>query len=210
MAKDAVTVCPECGAKIPKAGMSLCPYCASPLRKSPGKDQDRTPIVERLQKLEEKPEFAAAMEETPPWSPEYARARNHQSQGTVLLVIGLFMAALKFVLAEGGLATGFLIGGATLAVIGLVTAALGLSKRHRLDKLEIIKRSAFLIQRRSTTSIGRTGSVIYYFTIQFGDGHEDEFEYYGRGVNEELYTNGTTGVAFTRGHALLYIARVRA
>lgn len=209
--KDAVTVCPECGAKIPKAGMSLCPYCASPLQKTAGKDQDRSPIVKRLLKMEEKPEFAEAMQETPPWTPEYAQARNRQSQGKVFLVLGLVMIGLKFVFVAGGWGLMLLtLGGVAAAVYGLVLTVMGTGVCSKLDKLKTMKRSAYLLQRRSETALDLKAKVTYYYTIQFGDGSEGEFSYAGRGVSEELYTNGMTGVAFTRGQELLHMARVRA
>lgn len=210
MAKDAVTVCPECGAKIPKAGMSLCPYCASPLKKSPGKDQDRSPIVKRLLGMEEKPEFEEALKETPPWTPEYARARNRQGQGKVFLGLGAVLVVLKFALLAGTWGSIALGLGVVLILLGLVLTVMGTTARGRLDGQKIMARSAYLVARRSDTSLESSGTVTYYFTIQFGDGSEGEFSYAGRGVSEELYTNGMTGVAFTRGQELLYMARVRA
>jgi hypothetical protein len=209
-AKDAVTVCPECGAKIPKAGMSLCPYCASPLQKSPGLEQDRNPIVKRLLGLEEKPEFKEALQETPPWTPEYAQARNQLGQGRVFLIIGLILLGTSMTVAEGLLGLTLRTGGTALSALGAIWLILGLSTSRRLDKQRIIARSAYLVQRRSDTALAQSGKVTYYFTITFGDGSEGEFSYAGRGVNEELYSNGMTGVAFTRGQELLHMTRVRA
>lgn len=205
-APAAVTVCPECGAKIPKAGMSLCPYCASPLQATKA-DDDRNPIVERLKKMEDKPEFGEAQQTTTPWTPEYAQARNRQGQGTVLAIVGVLLAGLEVVLGFGG-AQLYVLGG-LLAVGGVLMAVIGTSKRGKLDAMKVLKRSAYLVRRRSETGLEKGGDVVYHFLIQFGDGSEGEFRYPGRGVNEELYSNGMTGVAFTRGDELLHIERVR-
>lgn len=202
-----VTSCPECGAKIPKAGMSLCPYCASPLQSTPGADQDRSPIVKRLLKMEEKPEFAAALKVTPPWSPEYERARNKQTQGTVLVVLGMIVTVLEFVLGSGQV-TGFLfLGGVVVSALGFMLMIGGASTRSKLDGKKVLKRSASIVVRRSETSLDNV--VIYFYLLQFGDGSEGEFFYPGRGVTSDPYSNGMTGVAFTRGEELLFIERVR-
>lgn len=202
-----VTVCPSCGAKIPKAGMSLCPYCASPLAAK--KEEDRNPIVERLRKMEEKPEFAEAMGLTVPWTPEYAKARDRQTQGSVLVVVGALLIGVKFLLGAGAWGIVALVLGVLLALLGLVTALRGASRCKRLDSLSVLKRSAYLVRRRSETAVDFGGTVVYQFLIQFGDGSEGEFRFPGRGVSEELYSNGMTGVAFTRGDELLHMERVR-
>ncbi|MFT7667756.1 MAG: hypothetical protein ACI8X5_000440 [Planctomycetota bacterium] len=209
MAKDVITVCPECGASIPKAGMSLCPYCASPLKKDPGKDQDRNPIVERLLKMEDKDEFNEALCETPPWTPEYGVASNRRAQGTALMIAGALMVLPKFIFAASATITILLSLGILIALLGLWMAFSARAILSRLDGVKIVKRSAFIIQRRSETGLKSGGSVTYHYTIQFGDGSEGEFSYVGRGVSEEPYTNGMTGVANTRGQELLHMVRVR-
>jgi hypothetical protein len=202
-----VTVCPECGAKIPKAGMSLCPYCASPLAVK--KAEDRNPIVERLLKIEQKPDFEEALNMAAPWTPEYAKARDHQTQGSVLLAIGVLLGSIKFLASMGGWGIIPLVTGAVLALVGLVMALRGAALRKQLDSEKTLKRSAYLVRRRSDTAVPFGGTVVYYFLIQFGDGSEGEFRYPGRGVSEELYTNGMTGMAFTRGDELLHMERIR-
>ena len=77
------------------------------------------------------------------------------------------------------------------------------------DSIKVLKRSAYLVRRRSETHDNIRGDVVYYFLIQFCDGSEGEFRFPGRGVSEELYSNGMTGVAFTRGDELLHMERVR-
>jgi len=202
-----ITLCPECGAKIPKAGMSLCPYCASPLQVSPGAEQDRSPIVERLVKMEAKPEFAQALEVTPPWSPAYEKARNHQTQGSILIVLGLLVPAFALALRGGGL-EGLPLGtGIVIAAIGLAMVIGGTLTRRRLDKQKVLKRSATIVVRRS--EIDPKNNVIYFYLLQFGDGSEGEFFYPGRGVTNDPYSNGMTGLAFTRGQELLFMERVR-
>ena len=206
-----VTICPECGAKIPKAGMSLCPYCASPLQKTAGQEgEDRNPIVERLLKMEEKEEFKAALEEAPPWTPEYAAGKERQGRGTLMLAAGVVLVALKFVVLSGGWSIVALVVGIALLLFGAAQLILGSGTCARLDKQPVLRRSAYLVRRRSDTSLELGNRVTYYYLIQFGDGSEGEFCYPGRGTAEEPYTNGMMGVAFTRGQELLYVTRVRA
>ena len=210
MDESAATICPGCGAKIPRAGMSICPYCVTPLQSSSPRDADRDPILERLARMEAKAEFAEALAEAPPWSPVYARARNRQTQGTVLAVLGLVILALP-ALASGGWSFGFLaVLGGVIALVGLVLLGRGFATARALEARPVLQRSAFVIERRSESAVrGREGMVTYFFDIQFGDGSEGEFFYPGRGVSEELYANGLTGMAYTRGQELLAIKRIR-
>lgn len=209
MAQTAViTECPECGAKIPKAGMSICPYCVAPLKANPGKSIDREPILKRLVTMPEKPDYEKAMGETPPWSPEYQRAKNRQMQGTLLIVIGFVLAGLVFALSDSPLGFWSVLGG-VLALLGAWMALRGFLERSKLDKLEVVKRPAYVIERSSVTDFDGKGTVRYFFDIQFADGTDGIFFYTGRGVSEELYANGMTGVAWTRGRELLGINRVR-
>lgn len=203
-----VTTCPECGASIPKAGMSLCPYCASPLKTSPGADQERSPILKRLIKMEEKPEFAEAKELTPPWTPGYDKARNQRNQGRILVFVGMLVTALEFLVGDSEPMSFLFLAGVTLCVLGLAMTTRGMMTCARLDGLKVLKRSGYIVLRRSETS--PNGDVLYFFLLVFGDGSEGEFSYPGRGVAHDLYSNGMTGVAFTRGEELLHIERVRA
>jgi hypothetical protein len=203
-----VTICPECGASIPKAGMSLCPYCASPLVSTPGKDQDRNPILKKLAKIEAKPEFEASKNITPPWTPQYQSARNQQSQGNILIIAGLVITGLEFLIGSGHAFGALFIGGVIISIFGLLQSIRGRSTRGSLDALPVQKRIAFVVTRRSETALG--GEVVYFFLLTFGDGSEGEFSYPGRGSTHDLYSNGMTGLAFTRGQELLFIERLRA
>ncbi|MCB9913900.1 MAG: hypothetical protein H6828_01980 [Planctomycetes bacterium] len=209
MAQTAViTTCPECGAKIPKAGMSICPYCVAPLKASPGKSIDREPLVQRLVTMPEKPDYAAACATAPPWSPEYQRAKNRQMQGSLLVVVGLVFVALQYLLSDAG--WGFWTGlGGVLLLVGLWMALRGMLERSKLDRLELQKRPVYVIERSSVTDFDGKGTVRYFFDLQFADGTDGIYFYTGRGVSEELYANGMTGVAWTRGRELLGINRVR-
>ena len=210
MDESTAITCPGCGARIPRAGMSICPYCVTPLQSSSPRDADRNPILERLARMEEKPEFAEALAQDAPWSPEYARARNRRSQGTILGLLGLVLLTLP-ALSSGGWSFGFLavVGGA-VALVGLVLLARGFNVARALEARPVLKRSAFVIERRSESELrGGSAQVTYFFDIQFGDGSEGEFFYPGRGVSEELYANGLTGLAYTRGQELLAIKRIR-
>ncbi len=203
-----ITQCPECGAKIPKAGMSICPYCVAPLKASPGKDIDREPIIARLVTMEEKDAYPGALASTPPWSPEYQRGRNRQMQGGLLFVIGALLAAVQnYALASPLGALGLV--GIGLVVLGLWMVLRGRLACGKLDKVEIVTRPAYVIERSSITDFDGKGTVRYFFDLQFSDGADGIFFYTGRGVSEELYANGMTGLAFTRGPELLGINRVR-
>ena len=209
MAQSAViTECPECGAKIPKAGMSICPYCVAPLKASPGKDIDREPLIARLSTMHEKDDYPAALAEQPPWSPEYQRARNRRMQGTLLVLIGLALAGLQAALMASSVGALTYVGG-VLLILGLRMALRGQFEASKLDKLEVQKRPAYVIERSSVTDYDGKGTVRYFFDLQFPDGSDGIYFYTGRGVSEELYANGMTGLAWTRGRELLGINRVR-
>jgi len=203
-----VTICPNCEARIPKQGMSLCPYCAYPLGKaSDASGEDRSPIVKRLLAMEEKPEFETARAEAPPWSPEYTAAANRQMHGKVLLVLGLLVTAADIAIGPRDLLTVWIFLGVALFLTGAYWLIQATSLRKRLDTTTMLARSAFIVTRRSESHM--KGEVTYFYELQFGDGSEGEFAYPGRGASEDPYTNGMTGVAFTRGTELLHMARVR-
>jgi hypothetical protein len=203
-----VTICPNCEARIPKQGMSLCPYCAFPLGKaSDASGEDRSPIVKRLQAMEEKPEFEAALAEVSPWTPEYTQAANRQMHARVLLALGVVVIALASVLGGGDLLSPWTVLGGALFVVGLVWLLRATALRKRLASTKVLARSAYIVRRRSESDM--KGPVTYFYELQFGDGSEGEFAYPGRGASEDPYTNGMTGVAFTRGTELLHMERVR-
>ncbi|MFT7486321.1 MAG: hypothetical protein ACI9F9_002176, partial [Candidatus Paceibacteria bacterium] len=91
--------------------------------------------------------------------------------------------------------------------LGFLMSIIGYNTCSSLDKMKVLKRSAHIVLRRSETDL--KAGVVYFFLLQFGDGSEGEFAYEGRGVTNDVYSNGMTGVAFTRGQELLFIERVR-
>jgi hypothetical protein len=209
MAQTAViTECPECGAKIPKAGMSICPYCVAPLKASPGKNIDRGPIIARLETMQEKDDYAEAASKLPPWSPEYQRGKNRQMQGSLMLIVGVVLVAAQSLLMASPLGA-LSYAGAALLLFGLWMALRGRLACGKLDKLEVVTHPAYVIERSSITDFDGKGTVRYFFDLQFADGSDGIYFYTGRGVSEELYANSMTGVAFTRGRELLGINRVR-
>lgn len=205
--------CPTCGAKLPDRPFSLCPYCAAPLELGgrAGGDDGESPNAGRIAKVEASDKFAGVIEMTPAESLAHHRATLHIRRGRALSLVGLLAVGLGSFLLEAPLyaqAPGLL--GTALVFWGLSKVIKGRKACAEATKWPLLKRAAMIRERRSETNLeGMGGHTIYYFEIEFGDGTVVEFAYPGNGSGEDLYTNGLTGVAFTRGQQLLLFQQVR-
>jgi hypothetical protein len=210
------THCPVCGAKIARAELSICSYCASPLdlleRRRDASGDDAGP---RLAKLRAHSEFAAALEFTPPDQGLGRRLRSRARGGLALAALGLL--AVGAGLARGTPpATGlgwFALGfGLALLLTGglrLFQAARAGAKRRALP---LLRRAALVRDRRSETSVSTwawRARTAYYFKLALEDGLEAEFVYPGRGGDHELLVPGNTGVAYTRGTELVDFRKLK-
>jgi hypothetical protein len=197
----AKTTCGNCGAEIPRPDLSLCPYCATPL--ALGKEApERTQTMERLLRMEQHPDYPAALAQEPPDEPEREQGRQAVKAGALVTLVGAVF------LAVGGVSGDFVgvlpILGGLLLVAGLWRVARGLAESRRFVAGPVLKRPALVTDRRSETELGFwVGKTVYYFALEFADGSSGEFRQPGRGTREDPLVAGRTGVAYTRGQQLL-------
>ena len=209
-AAPALTHCPNCGAQLKRADLSLCAYCAMPLAMGGRASVADDETTQRLKRMREHPNFPAALALVPP-DPEIERAvASRRNRGLALVIAGL--AWLAGVLLVQALRSGvdllspwlwathglLLIGFARIASAGLARRAAGSGK-------PLLVRPAIVAERRSETDAeGRWGArTTYFFTLRFDDGSEGEFKWPGQGLSNEPLTNGQTGIAYSRGVQLI-------
>ena len=208
--EEAPTICPGCGAKIPRRGLSMCPYCITPL--SGGAKGDTSPVAERLARMEEKPGFDEAIARVPEEGVDWQRGASERIVGQLLVFVGIGFFALYGVFGgpDYGWLSFNLLTGVVLFVAGLLRFTRGKSRMAKAVSKPMLKRAAILHERRSETVVrGGDGETVYFYDIEFGDGVRGEFRYPGRGAAEEPWPNGATGVAYTRGDELVDFERVR-
>jgi len=214
-----LTHCPTCGVKLERPELSMCAYCASPLRVGPVEvPNDET--QKRLAKVRSHADFAVAQRWLP-IDPVFERkAALRDRLGWSTLALGLLLACGGWLLRDavktqspddrawGALDVVALVGlvSVVVGVVNLWLAALARSEHRRAPML---KRAAYVLDRRSETNErGGIGSTTYVFKIRFEDGSEGEFSHVGRGSMYEPPANGAAGVAYTRGTRMLEFRRI--
>lgn len=207
-AAPVLTHCPNCGAKLKRADLSLCAYCATPLQlggKVAGASDETT---QRLQRLRDNPQFAPLMSWTPGDHEVLTRVRAKRGQGVAFLLIGLVIAAVPFVFSAGPSLVWHAAGGA-LALLGIVRIVSALQLASAEKAKPMLRRASIVLERRSETRAEiSTNTTVYFFTLRFDDGSEGEFQWPGQGTLYEPMANGMTGVAFTRGDKLVEFKRL--
>lgn len=207
---EAPTICPGCGAKIPRRGLSMCPYCITPL--PGGGAVEASPVAERLARMEEKPGFEEAVARTPEEGLAWQRAATQRVVGQFMAAVGVAFLVLFAVIGgpDYSLLSFSLLVGVVLLAFGLFRFFQGKAGMANAMAKPMLKRAAILHERRSETALqGVDGETVYFYDIEFGDGVRGEFRYPGRGPSEEPWPNGATGVAYTRGDELIDFERVR-
>jgi len=209
-ATQPLTHCPTCGVKLHRTDLSLCAYCAAPLRMGAAAAPPDDETAKLLERIASHPLFAAALT----WSPidplvERKAARLH-AWGTftlAALALSLLVAAAFF---EGPfLGRPPVLGSVVLCAIAIFLFAGAVTMRGNAKHQEMLRRPARVLDRRSRTeSSEKVGATTYYFQLRFGDGSEGEFRLTGRGVMYEPPTVGASGVAYTRGDTLLEFKRL--
>lgn len=206
------THCPTCGAKLARQDMSNCPYCSTPfaLVEQKATQAGPSPFQERLARMAEKDEYREGLTWDPPESEDWYRERRRGRGGSLLVVIGSAALGQGFrASAEWFTRPSFWIG-ALAVTVGLFLALRSSRRRAALTRLPLLRRAAIIHDRRSTTEMkGSRGETVYWFTIEFADGSSGEFRFPGRGPSFDLFTNGVTGLAYTRGAELLAFKRIR-
>ncbi len=203
-----LTHCPTCGVKLERPELSLCAYCASPLRVGPVEvPNDET--QKRLAKVKAHADFAAAQSWLPidPLLEALARRRGKWgwtwiALGAVTLAVWLFAFKSEGPAWLGQAGLVFMLMGFAMFIQAMRTRSL-----HR--KTAMLKRAAYVLDRRSQTNDrGGIGSTTYIFKIRFEDGSEGDFSHVGRGSMYEPPANGAAGVAYTRGARMIEFRRI--
>jgi hypothetical protein len=210
-----LTHCPTCGVKLHRTDLSLCAYCASPLRigSSAAPPDDETQRL--LRKIETHPQYAAALQWTPPDPAVEARVTSLRSWGTTAIVLALLaVAAGSLFRGKEMFGRGLQGSSAAIVAVALILAGAGLlvaasALRSSSRRKPLLRRPARVLDRRSRTeSSERVGATTYLFQLRFADGSEGEFRLPGRGTMNEPPTVGATGIAYSRGADLLEFKRL--
>ncbi len=205
----ALTHCPNCGAQLKRADLSLCAYCAMPLAMGGRASVADDETTQRLKRMREHPNFPAALACVPP-DPEVERAvAKSRNRGLVIAIVGalwwLVGIAIQLLGAGIDLRSPWLWVGDALCLLGVLLIVNATRARLLTSAKPLLVRPAIVAERRSETHAeGRWGArTTYFFTLRFDDGSEGEFKWPGQGLSNEPLTNGQTGIAYTRGESLI-------
>ncbi|MEO6708517.1 MAG: hypothetical protein ABI054_00030 [Planctomycetota bacterium] len=205
-----LTHCPTCGVKLERPELSLCAYCASPLRVGPIEvPNDET--QKRLAKVKAHADFAAALAWLPIDPVFEKQAARSRAIGGILIPIGIAVALLASMVtyAAASYQMRVLAAAGIIVMVGIGFLARAASVRGKHRNTPMLKRAAYVLDRRSVTNEhGGVGSTTYVFKIRFEDGSEGEFSHVGRGSMYEPPANGAAGVAYTRGARMIEFRRI--
>lgn len=205
-----LTHCPTCGVKLHRTDLSLCAYCASPLRIGASVAVTDDETARLLAKLTQHANYAGALRWTPIESATEARIGRWKGLGALAIVLALLALVVSALRAGAAFWTRApTLVAAGLAVVGvLLLVAAALTHKNALAK-PMLRRAARVLDRRSRTELAeRVGGTHYYFQLRFPDGSEGEFHFVGRGTMYEPPTVGATGVAYTRGAEMIEFRRL--
>ena len=205
-----LTHCPTCGVKLHRTDLSLCAYCAAPLRMGASSAPPDDETQRLLQKIQSHPGYAAAMEWAPIEPRVEALAARFKTLGALTVGLALLCFAAELVLRAGeGSAKPvlmFVFAGLMLLGVVLIHTAYRIRWRERLRSM--LRRPARVLDRRSQTELtDALGATTYFFQLRFADGSEGEFRFPGRGTMYEPPTVGASGVAYTRGSDMIEFKR---
>ena len=207
--------CPTCGMKIARRELSICAYCSAPIGVS-GSGQGTvvatdSATAQRLGKMKEHKDYAAAMAWQPPEENEVQAALRQRRRAlwlacpaAILLAWGLLLGNERALPMRPALWSAAAVGGTALllAVRSARTTA-------RARSMPLLRRSALVKSRRSETSPwGGRSSTVYFFELEFEDG-AGEFRFPGRGAHFDPLVPGNTGLAYTRRDVLLEFKPIR-
>ncbi len=209
-ATQPLTHCPTCGVKLHRTDLSLCAYCAAPLRMGAAAAPPDDETAKLLKKIESHPLYPAALT----WSPidplvERKAARLH-AWGMFTLIVLTFSVVVAAQFFEGPfLGRPPVLGSVVLSAIAIFLFAGAVTIRGNAKHQPMLRRAARVLDRKSRTEYSdKVGATTYYFQLRFPDGSEGEFKLTGRGVMYEPPTVGASGVAYTRGDTLLEFKRL--
>lgn len=202
--------CPNCGAVLHRPDLSLCAYCAMPLAMGQSAAIDNE-TIQRLKRMREHANFAAAMAFTPRDPRVEKKAARLLTFGSVAFVFAI-LSAIAWGIARWtdhhttgwGVAVGVVAAVAIVFSIALLT--IPATMRKSSDARPLMKRPALVVVRRSEMALD--GTTNYFFTLRFDDGSEGEFHRPGLGTMYEPMANGYSGIAYTRGADLVDFRRL--
>lgn len=205
-----LTHCPTCGAKLHRTDLSLCAYCATPLRlgASAAPPDDETQRL--FAKMQAHPAYADALRWTPMDPRIEARARKLHAWGLVLVALTVVELAVWWagvVPAMEDVQWPGVIAG-TLVTLALFALGSAITLRGNALNEPMLRRPARVLDRTSRTeSTDKVGATRYTFQLRFADGSEGLFTMPGRGTMYEPPTVGATGLAYSRGADLIEFKR---
>lgn len=205
-----LTHCPTCGVKLHRTDLSLCAYCASPLRMGVTSQPPDDETAKLLAKLEQHPNYAVALRWTPIESSTEARIARWKGFGALAIVLALLTVVVSALRAQGSFwRRAPTLVAVALAVLGVLMLIAGsLTHRSALAK-PLLRRAARVLDRRSRTELtDHVGATTYFFQLRFADGSEGEFRFAGRGTLYEPPTVGATGIVYTRGPEMIEFRRL--
>jgi len=205
------THCPTCGMKIARRELSICSYCSAPIGVAGAGAAADSATLQRLGKMKEHKDYAAAMAWQPPEEIEVAMAVRQRQRAIWLGILavgcmawGLAGGAERVLLARPPIWCAALLGG-----IAVLLAVRSVRTTSRTRSMPLLRRPALVKNRRSETSpkSGRS-STVYFFELEFEDGGA-EFRFPGRGAHYDPLVPGNTGIAYTRRDVLLEFKSIR-
>ena len=172
-------------------------------RKKKADEGEESPHKARLERMQEKDDWAAAMA----WEP----LPTSRYPGTRSVAVPLFAGSLTALLLT--LIFDYVVGIVTGSIVLIALFWRYLRRDPRAPRnpdAPLLKRACIVLDRRSETELdGDIGRTDYFFTLAFADGESGEFRFPGRGASYDLMVNGATGVSYTRGADLLAFKKIR-
>jgi len=203
-----LTHCPTCGVKLERPELSLCAYCASPLRVGPIEvPNDET--QKRLAKVKAHADFAAAQSWLPIDPLFESKARRNAFLGWSVIALGLLATVIVLAAFDSPRPVVARVVPVVLLTMGSVLVGIAIATRNAHRRTPMLKRAAYVLDRSSVTDTkGGIGATLYLFKIRFEDGSEGEFSHIGRGSMYDPPANGAAGVAYTRGARMIEFRRM--
>src|SRR5262249_38849712 len=147
------THCPNCGAKLHRQDLSLCAYCATPLTLGGKVEVAGDEVAQRLKRLREHKDFAAAMR----WSPRdpevELRIERLRSRAWLLFVLSVAVFGASALLSKPFASPNALAFAGGAGVLGaLAIFAWTALERRRSHALPLLRRPSLVVDRRSITA----------------------------------------------------------
>ena len=209
MADAPLTHCPTCGVKLHRTDLSLCAYCAAPLRMGASSAPPDDETQRLLAKIQAHPAYATALQWSPIEPAVEAKAGQLQLWGWVVVTLALaFCVGAAFMDGGGYIGRWPVLVAVVLIAIAIFLLAGAVTIRGNARNAPMLRRPARVLDRRSRTDLSdEVGATSYFFQLRFADGSEGEFRMQGRGTMYEPPTIGASGLAYTRGSSLLEFKR---